>query len=407
MMRIFQSFCDLVEKASVDESFMDFGRLVYRKLVETFKFDENCSGNDPLPPVPSKIPFEWQGVIIPVEGEKTPIISDWDDVAILIGSNLAQQIRQTLFKALKLTTSSGVGRVKTIAKLGSGYRKPNNQTVIRSKAIPAFLDKVSFRDFWSMGGKTGDLVESKLLNGVNENEQCSYIRDNYTLKDLTHKLGTELGDKVYRIVRGNYCDSLSPRIDIKTMASNKRFRNDVRSNSDLLPWFEVFVGDLILRVQDLDYEDEDRRPTKLTLKITTGRTTRSKQCTISPIKDYGEMSKKFKALAVKLLNELGKSTNLYPCARAALEIGTFQSVKGFNDVNRMLSNVKKRHIELPKKEKPVKREKAPAFHYQSRKGPGITNLLKSYICSKCGRTIPLSEKQEHSDYHYAKELQRE
>ncbi|GME96047.1 unnamed protein product [Ambrosiozyma monospora] len=173
IMRIFKSNCDHVEKASVDESFMDFGRLVFRKLLELFpNFLEGLeSVDDRLPTLTQEmvdsVALQWKGLVIPKPGEASDEdgernIDDWDDLLSLIGSNFASDIRQQIVDQLGYTTSAGIGRVKTLAKLASGFKKPNRQTIVRNDAVGPFLKNFKLTDFWSMGGKNGEAIMAKL-----------------------------------------------------------------------------------------------------------------------------------------------------------------------------------------------------------------------------------------------------
>ncbi|VEU20173.1 DEKNAAC101026 [Brettanomyces naardenensis] len=432
MMRIFQGFCDLVEKASVDESFMDFGRLVFKKILELFPqiLEGMEDSSSQLPMISKEVldesGLEWQGEVFAVEGENEgePEIRDWDDVAILIGSNLAQEIRHLLFQELGYTTSGGIGRTKTLAKLASGYKKPDAQTVIRDRCIPDFLQRFSLTDFWSLGGKIGDFVRSRLTSGTIEedDDEIGYIRNHFTLKELINRLDKdrELAERVYKIVRGELYSPLSSRIDIKSMMANKNFRGgSVRKGSDLVPWFEVFVGDLVLRLQDLDEENDSvRRPTKLSLSMTAGHTTRSRQCTIGVIKDYDEISKRLKESSARLLKELegvwkddSTAPAMYPCIRASLTISGFSSLDGFKRIDVLIKkggvlakSAKKTPEKTPENVVP---EKATVNDPPS----GIASLLTKktvsvsdqdhYTCPDCGKGIAKEEVGEHKDYHFA------
>lgn len=472
MMRLFRSFCDLVEKASVDESFMDFGRLVFKRVVRLFpeisNSPEKWKTTDKLPSLTQesiqRTGLHWKGFVVPKEDEDeqmSPVIHDWDDIVILIGSNLAWEIREKLVNTLNYTTSAGVGRVKTLAKLASGYKKPNAQTVVRDIAIPEFLANFSLDDFWSMGGKTGELVSSRLLEGRIDDEgekrsnQIGYIRDTYSLKDLDDKFDHDLGlaQRVYKIVRGELADPITSRIDLKSMTSNKIFRGKaVNSAKDMFSWFDVFVGELVLRLQDLDEEDgRIRRPTKLTLIITSSGITKSKQMTLSPAKEYDQITKKLTYSSHQLLTDLGESwrgksggMTMYPCQRGALEISGFKDLRGFHTIDKLMSGIKtvehkKQHEQHEQHKLPAKESVAStSIHYESRKrqkrDSGIVSLLISgrkekqkaheaktdctlsgekkasedlYICPECGKRVRLNVAIEHKDYHLAIRLDTE
>jgi DNA polymerase eta len=56
-------------------------------------------------------------------------------VAILIGSDIVRGVRSAVYEKLQYTCSGGVARNKMLAKLSSGHKKPNAQTVIWNRAI--------------------------------------------------------------------------------------------------------------------------------------------------------------------------------------------------------------------------------------------------------------------------------
>jgi len=67
---------------------------------------------------------------------------------------LAQVIRGTIFRKMKLTSSAGVGPNKLIAKIASEINKPNGQFEVALKQVPEFMDKLPVRKIWGIGEKT-------------------------------------------------------------------------------------------------------------------------------------------------------------------------------------------------------------------------------------------------------------
>jgi DNA polymerase eta len=65
-------------------------------------------------------------------------------VAILIGSDIVRGVRSAVYEKLQYTCSGGVARNKMLAKLSSGHKKPNAQTVIWNRAIQHFLAGFKF-----------------------------------------------------------------------------------------------------------------------------------------------------------------------------------------------------------------------------------------------------------------------
>jgi len=91
----------------------------------------------PLPP--NGMVLNWCGshlvANVDEEEEKTEMVMedvDWDDVAMAIGAEITKGLRDEVFKQLGYTCSAGVAGNKMIAKLGAGFKKPNQQVCGRS-----------------------------------------------------------------------------------------------------------------------------------------------------------------------------------------------------------------------------------------------------------------------------------
>ncbi|GMF98426.1 hypothetical protein B5S30_g750 [[Candida] boidinii] len=411
--RVIKDFADLVEKVSVDECFIDFGRLVYEKAVEIFPELDIKTYNDPtiltknLPDLPEFLPesLNWQGHIITntytddAMGDlKFPSIDDWDDIFMLIGSNLALELRTKIENLIGYTTSCGVARVKTLAKLASGFKKPDNQTIVKNNSIDLFLENFSLTDFWGFGGKTGDSILLKLNipitisntsntnntflsddthfndqeendedhdeNGFNNNisgdgsvDTIGYIRKYLSLQDLELKLkDKELAEKVFQIVRGDLKTELTQKTEIKSMICSKNFRNNcVKNSNDLYSWFRVFASELKQRIQDLDEEKTVlesgkniliKRPRILSFKFHSAHNSEShsRQTPIPVITSLDQLEQTIYNSSCKLLDLLEKSWSdltihkMYPSINCSITISKFENIDRFNSIDYFLKN---------------------------------------------------------------------
>ena len=328
---IFNQECDLVEKASVDESYLDLGRLIYERLYKDYPQifenlgEENFQIGSMLPPIPKKHP---NLKIYGISESECYTVSDWDDVCMCIGSEIIYNVRQEVFKVLGYTTSGGVGRNKFIAKLAGGLYKPDNLGVVFNKNVETFLNRFELTDIGGMGGKTGEEVLYKL--NVNEiagedNSSITKIRDNFSLQDLKSDLkDDEIAEKVYNLVRGNQPKELTLKVEVKSMMSRKNFPGKPVANlKDAYDWIKVFVGDLKNRLIELDDESMNilslqfekqrptiRRPKTVSLNFgTTDYRSHSKQATIAPMKDLEKFEELLEVTALRLLKELLDSLN--------------------------------------------------------------------------------------------------
>lgn len=316
IIKVLKRECDLVEKASVDECYMDFGRAVYSRMVTAFPFLAEIADSDELPPVPV-LPADmfWVGKIGTRERgteenendkeKKSETdtgddhrIRDWDDLVMLLGSQLLFHARSEIYKELRYTTSGGLATCKTMAKLAGGFIKPDFQTIIPPLLVYQFLTNFRLTDFTLMGGKTGEAILQKL--GVPpEADSIAYLRENWSLESIVQMFPADapLAKKVYELVRGIHHQELKLRTDVKSMMSRKNFqtKRPVQTVADAFDWIKVFVGDLYGRLVELDDENMNLqnqtnahiyRPRTASIQITTSSYIRfSKQMPIVVLRD--------------------------------------------------------------------------------------------------------------------------
>jgi len=190
-----------VEKASVDEVFMDLSAQIHATMLKRYP---ELSGPPPYDdpteslPLPPTTALDWQAdALIDLDAdeieEEDP---DWDDVAILIGSEIVRTVRAAVQEKLQYTCSGGIAQNKMIAKLGSAHKKPNQQTVVRNRAVQKFLSDFKYTKIRGLGGKLGEQITTAFeTDTVNELLPIA-------IEQLKQKLGDDTGTWVYQIIRG-------------------------------------------------------------------------------------------------------------------------------------------------------------------------------------------------------------
>ncbi|EOD50373.1 putative sister chromatid cohesion protein eso1 protein [Neofusicoccum parvum UCRNP2] len=238
-----------VEKASIDEVFMDLSAQVHSIMLERYPelagpppYDDPTE-NLPRPPTTA---LDWQtDHLIDLDSTETEDDDpDWDDIAILIGSEIVRDVRAQIFSELKYTCSGGVARNKMLAKLGSGHKKPNQQTVVRNRAVQNFLNDMKFTKIRNLGGKLGDEVVAMFNTD--------------TVKELLgvplgqlQQLGDDTGIWLHNIIRGNDTSEVNSRMQIKSMLSAKSFRPSINTFDQAVRWLRIFCADIFSRCQNI------------------------------------------------------------------------------------------------------------------------------------------------------------
>ncbi|CAM1501725.1 Fc.00g037090.m01.CDS01 [Cosmosporella sp. VM-42] len=314
-----------VEKASIDEVFLDLSAQVHTILLERFpELSSPPPYDDPTErlPLPSVAALDWQAdALIDLDDDQETLDPDWDDVAILIGSEIIRGVRARIREKLKYTCSAGIASNKLLSKLGSGFKKPNCQTVVRNRAVGAFLSEFKITKFRNLGGKLGDQVVSTFnTESVTELLQIS-------LDTMKAKLGADTGLWVYNTVRGIDASEVNSRTQIKSMLSAKSFRPTINTLEQAIRWLRIFVADIYARLVEEGVLENKRRPRTINLHHRHSGQTRSRQGPIpqGQALDEGALFH----LAKELLSQIIAEGKVWPCANLSLSVGGFEDgVKG-------------------------------------------------------------------------------
>ncbi|KAM0791567.1 hypothetical protein ACM66B_006013 [Microbotryomycetes sp. NB124-2] len=299
ILKCFSEFGPVVEKASIDESYMDVTMPVRSELLKRFpqlaQLPPGADLDTRLPsPAELGVKLDWQSVgnLIPIAGQekeelpkppdmtaadtdkamgsssreeavkdaKTPSESEtdvvvnegvddgpdltWSDVALYIGAEIVKKCRYAVEERLGYTCSAGIAPNKMLAKLCSAWKKPNNQTVLRRAAIPAFLRPMPFQKIRNLGGKLG--------NQVSDVYKANTVGDllEITLPEMQAKLGDESGTWLYEIIRGIDYTEVEAKTQVKSMISSKNFRPYITKYSEALHWVSILATELHLRLRE-------------------------------------------------------------------------------------------------------------------------------------------------------------
>lgn len=309
-----------VEKASIDEVFMDLSAQVHTILLERYPELRGPAPYDdptePLPKVPTTV-LDWAADALVETGEEDGEDNDpdWDDVCMVIASEIVRDVRKHIKDTLHYTCSGGVARNKMLAKLGSGYKKPNQQTVIRNRAVKHFLSDMKFTKIRMLGGKLGDEVVA--MFGT---DKVKDLREQPL--DQLKKLGDDTGSWLYSIIRGEDNSEVNTRTQIKSMLSAKSFRPSINSFEQGVRWIRIFVADIFSRCVEEGVLENKRRPKTIILHHRQGAQTRSRSAQIPQGRPLSETI--LFDLAKNLLAQVVVDGRAWPCANLSLSVGGFE-----------------------------------------------------------------------------------
>lgn len=451
-----------VEKASIDEVFLDLSAQVHAILLERFpELGNPPPYDDPTEnlPGPSVAALDWQAdALVDLNEEEESVDPDWDDVAILIGSEIVRDVRRQILEELQYTCSAGIAKNKLLSKLGSAHKKPNQQTVIRNRAVNYFLSGFKFTKIRNLGGKLGENVVSTFnTDAVGELLGIS-------LDLMKAKLGHDTGTWVYNTIRGIDTSEVNCRTQIKSMLSAKSFRPYINTPDQAVRWLRIFVADIFARLVEEGVLENKRRPRTINLHHRHGSQTKSRQGPIPQGKALDEQT--LLELANTLLNQIIAEGGVWPCANLSLSVGGFEDgvtgnmgigaflLKG-EEAQALRQGSRETDRALTSEEKPSKRRRIDggAIHRFFTRNVSADDEVPSYdapaesdvgsreetlsgdpfatvlvtgqvqeesnsrssqmpiaasVCSRCNARFESPEEhQSHEDWHFAKDLQDE
>ncbi|KAL9940632.1 hypothetical protein V8E36_000120 [Tilletia maclaganii] len=195
----------------------------------------------------------------------------WQDVALAVGAKLMNKVRAAVKEELGYTTSAGIASNKTMAKLCSGWRKPNAQTIMRPAAVKNFLRVLPFQKIRFLGGKLGDAMANEW--------QSATVGDLWTvtLEQMQARFGEDSG-WVYNVLRGIDYSEVKERVANKTMLASKNVRPIITTWAQGQHWLSILATELAIRLAEGRESEPNLWPRTLVLRyIRIGDSGRSRQ----------------------------------------------------------------------------------------------------------------------------------
>ena len=148
-----------VERASIDEAYLDLTKLVEERLREGRKVTPEQVANTHLGGGKGEGRGEMMRAWLEEAQEEG---ASPGDVRLALGAVLVEELRQEVFKVTGFRCSAGIAHCKTLAKLCAGQNKPNGQTVLPQSCVPELYRTLSLTKVRGLGGKLGEEVVERL-----------------------------------------------------------------------------------------------------------------------------------------------------------------------------------------------------------------------------------------------------
>ncbi|TDG44476.1 hypothetical protein AWZ03_009113 [Drosophila navojoa] len=396
---VLQRFTQLLERASVDEAYLDITETVNQRIEQlqtgtfSLKPEElvNCYavGYDNIGDYVNKITNRFanpyvddERYVLAYDPNDLPAVRQ-SDLRLLIGACIAGEVRAAVKAETGYECSAGIAHNKILAKLAAGMNKPNKQTILPLAQIPPLFDQLPVGKIKGMGGKFGETVCETL--GVKFLGQVL----KYSEKDLQRKLDEKSGTWLHNIARGIDLEAVTPRFYSKSIGCCKKFpgRNNITGLKTLQHWLGELASEINDRLEK-DFIENNRKAKQMVVQyvqdidgqeVASSRSMPLNQC------DQETLVKQ----SLELIKTNTK-TFLRPGSEAALNnaikflgisVGKFESASSAqNSLQTMFANqaAKKRRISVEESvEKPIVEQAKPKQTEEGKMKSFFANYLQA------------------------------
>ena len=136
-----------------------------------------------------------------------------------LGREVAKKLKRQILEATGLTASAGVAPNKFLAKIASGWRKPDGLTVIAPQRVEAFLHELPVEALWGVGP-----VTAKKLRGIGIDK---LVEVRSADPALLNKTVGSLADWLLQLSHGDDPRPVQPDRPSKSASSENTYAKDL------------------------------------------------------------------------------------------------------------------------------------------------------------------------------------
>ncbi|XP_027724850.1 DNA polymerase iota isoform X4 [Vombatus ursinus] len=211
---LLEEFSPVVERLGFDENFVDITQTVEKRLHQLQSDD-----------------YSVLAVSGHVYNNQSVNLNDVLHVRLLIGSQIAAEMREAIFNQLGLTGCAGVASNKLLSKLVSGTFKPNQQTVLMPESCQDLIGSLDhIKQMPGIGYKTTKRLESLGISSVHDLQT-------FSPEILEKELGISVAQRIQKFSFGEDNSPVTPSGPPQKMKDThmEEFSQDKEINWDFLP----------------------------------------------------------------------------------------------------------------------------------------------------------------------------
>ncbi|XP_039594340.1 DNA polymerase eta [Polypterus senegalus] len=215
----------VIERASIDEAYMDLTNFVAQRLKE--------STEDMLHPDRLKstyvegFPKNDDEMLIEKEEKRLCGLKEWlqclsynpscPELQLMVGAIIVEEMRAAVEAETGFRCSAGISHNKVLSKLACGLNKPNRQTILPLASVPSLFSNLPISKIRLLGGKLGTSISESL--GIENIGQLT----EFPVSQLQSHFGEKTGQWLYELCRGIDFEPVKPRQLPKSIGCSKNF----------------------------------------------------------------------------------------------------------------------------------------------------------------------------------------
>jgi len=219
--------------------------------------------------------LEYTDLIEPLSLDEAYLDVTVNKPGIASATLIAQEIKKKIKDATGLTSSAGVSINKFIAKIASGWKKPDGLFVVLPEEVASFVEGLKIEQFWGVGKVTAAKMHEL---GIHTGRDLKKLEE----AELIHLFG-KTGSIYYQNARGIDDREVTPNRLRKSLGAEETFMTDLDNKTALEEKLREIANEVWRRTSRREFYGRT-----VTLKIKYADFTEaSKRKTLSkPIEDF-------------------------------------------------------------------------------------------------------------------------
>uniref|UniRef100_A0A8C5I6D4 DNA polymerase eta n=1 Tax=Gouania willdenowi TaxID=441366 RepID=A0A8C5I6D4_GOUWI len=210
----------VIERASIDEAYMDLTAAVQQRLkdMSVNRIDPSLLKTTYIQGYPqssseSRGLHQWLASLTPSSlGEQSSA-----GLQLTVGAFIVEEMRAAVEEQTGFRCSAGISHNKVLAKLACGLNKPNRQTILPLASVTELFNSLPIGKIRNLGGKLGSSITETL--GVENMGDLT----RFSQAQLELHFGDKTGRWLYDLCRGIEFEAVKPRQLPKSIGCSKNF----------------------------------------------------------------------------------------------------------------------------------------------------------------------------------------